>query len=551
MRRVRSTYVRSGSRRSALGRRRARRSHRAVADVVATILLLSLTVVLFAALFAFVTRFPSPPAQSTDQFQASLVTAANNSITGLTIVHLAGPSVPESAVVYLQSSVVGLPNRQFSTSGTPLAWGLGNTTFPWNLGQVWSTTFTPVVPSNANITVFIVSNNQLIFSVILGGSSNSNFAPTILASGTIPSPVGVGKSFQVYVSLGGDYAEYNASNPLKVNFGAVPGLPSANETMNTTAGTGYWVTTVASGKTTTNGTFYAFVTGTSGVGPISGEVTITISGSGGGGGGGSGSFTVLAGVTPSPPVPVITPPPNIYLTATINYTGSSSNVPVGVNFTLSQLEGGRGKAVYTNASLPGQVGDTISGPATLVVYSQSPYPGWLLNSVATITATVKLGGVGTVTGKTVLDTPNFAPGVVYVTTSSTGALGNRETGLSHSCSTSGGPNPCPYLYVTGWDNWTTSLGGPATLSVNGTVWSNVTSCPNPGVCASSTYTIGSTSVSQGSSVAINVAGSTNEWKPSGSNLRSGDVFQLTVLLTVKDGGTVVGYADSTVTITLT
>jgi len=39
-----------------------------VSDVVATILLLALTVTLFASIFAFVTSFPSPPAQNSNQF---------------------------------------------------------------------------------------------------------------------------------------------------------------------------------------------------------------------------------------------------------------------------------------------------------------------------------------------------------------------------------------------------------------------------------------------------------------------------------------------------
>ena len=84
-----------------------RRRRRGVSDVIATILLLALTVTLFGAIFAFVTSFPSPPAQSNNQFQASLFYPSNGSaswIAGVRIVHLAGPATPGSALIYLHSA---------------------------------------------------------------------------------------------------------------------------------------------------------------------------------------------------------------------------------------------------------------------------------------------------------------------------------------------------------------------------------------------------------------------------------------------------------------
>jgi hypothetical protein len=118
--------------------------------------------------------------------------------------------------------------------------------------------------------------------------------------------------------------------------------------------------------------------------------------------------------------------------------------------------------------------------------------------------------------------------------------------FSHSCSTS---TSCPYLYVTVWNNWTTGgRGGPASVSVAGTVYSNITTCPSG--CTATSYTISSTSVTAGSSVAINVAGGTTRWKPGGSGLANGDKFTLAVVLTVTNGATTVGYVYDTFVITL-
>jgi FlaG/FlaF family flagellin (archaellin) len=531
---------------------------RGVADVVATILLLALTVTLFAALFAFVTRFPSPPAQSTDQFQASLITIpSNHTITGLSILHLAGPLVQINARVYLQSSVVGLTDWQLTTSGIPVNWGLNNTTSPWNLGEVWYTKFSPELPSYDNLTVFIISGSQLVFSALLG-SSAALFPPVMITSGTTPSPVAVGATFQVYVTIGGNVAGFNSTNPLKINFASVPGLPTTAESMTCSPGpcTGAttWVFNVTSaiGKTTTNGTYYAFFGGNDSGGSLSGEVAIVITGTGSGGSGSSGGFTVLAGVSTSPPYPVPSPPPDIYLTATINYTGSSANVAVWANFTVSQLEGGREKAVYYNSTptpLAGQRGEKMTGPETLVVYSQNPYSSWLLNSTAKITATVTLAGVATVKATTTLLTLNPLAAAVYTTTSDTNPFADQDASIAPTCSNA---TTCPYLYLTVWDNWTAALGGPASLTFNGTFWSNYTACNPTGDCKDTTFAVASNTVSAGSTTAANLYSAGPRWKPglTTTNIHSA-TFLLTVLLTVSESGTTVGYVYDTFTVTVT
>ena len=126
-------------RRPAKSRWRVRRRHRAgrrgVSDVVATILLLALTVTLFASIFAFVTQFPPPPSQNNNQFQASLIyTSSGLNITTIQIVHLAGPSVPGIGQIYLKSATQ--PNApEFTSPLDPytVSSGIGGAG-TWNLG---------------------------------------------------------------------------------------------------------------------------------------------------------------------------------------------------------------------------------------------------------------------------------------------------------------------------------------------------------------------------------------------------------------------------------
>ncbi len=149
--------------------RRGRWNRRGVSDVVATILLLALTVVLFASIFAWVTTFPPAPAQNNNQFQATLRYTSNLTyISGLQILHLAGPSVSGSGSVYLESSTQ--PTAPEFANPYSISSGLGGAK-TWNLGQVWNLTFplTQMPRAGGNITVYVVYSSQLLFSVILPG----------------------------------------------------------------------------------------------------------------------------------------------------------------------------------------------------------------------------------------------------------------------------------------------------------------------------------------------------------------------------------------------
>jgi flagellin-like protein len=232
------------------------RSRRGVSEVVATILLLALTVVLFSSIFAFVTSFPAPPAQNSNQFQANLVISANASgisgvLTGVTIVHLAGPAISQQATIYLRSAVH--PTwLQFSTGYTLADGGITGT---WNLGQTWTlTSFTGGADSYVpdNITISIIQGAQLVFSDIVPGTV-LNLPPTFLSVGTTPAVPAVGQAFQIYSAVQGI-----TTAPTIVVSGLPGSLPAGSQTMHPYGGE--WVYNITAGLTTTSGTYYSFIT---------------------------------------------------------------------------------------------------------------------------------------------------------------------------------------------------------------------------------------------------------------------------------------------------
>jgi hypothetical protein len=267
-----------------LGRRgRAGQSRRAVSDVVATILLLALTVVLFASIFAFVTQFPAPPAQNSNQFQATLTSAQNGScsptcnymVASISIQHLSGPAVPLAAQVYLKSSAHPT-GPEFATPYSLAAGGLPAGR-PWNLGQTWvlNANFTgglhPQLPDN--ITIYIVSTSNLLFSVILPGQVISQ-PPTFLSVGTTPAVAVVGGAFSIYAQIQGVVPPATAV----ITVSGLPGMSAitAAQKMTYSAGTGLWTYAMASGNTTASGTFYAFITATTAAGKV-GTSAVTVS----------------------------------------------------------------------------------------------------------------------------------------------------------------------------------------------------------------------------------------------------------------------------------
>ncbi len=504
------------------GRRRGRRrGRRAVSDVVATIILLALTVTLFASIFAFVSSFPAPPAQNTNQFQASLVRSANGTyITGITILHLAGPTVPASVLVYFKSA--NYPNAPEFANPIPVGWGIGNAS-GWNLGQTWTWNFPTHTPDKLpdQITIYVVSPTQLYYSVILPGQL-IQVGPTVVDSGTTPANPGIGQTFVVWASISGTVT----AGSVYVNLGGVPGLSGTNQAM-TLNSLGLWQYTVPSGGTTAAGTYFAFITaGGAGLNTTA-AVTVTV------------ASTVVSSASLSVSVVLVPQPPTLpgtsgYLAAVVTYTGSVSGAALTVTFWANQTPGGPWKTNSTQ--LAGPTGLTISGPTSVTVYSTTPstLSAWLLNSTVVIRASATVAGVGSAQGSTTFGTANLIQGIVFST--STSFTHNGATG---GCKTTGSPL-CPFLNVTVWDNWT-ATGAPASISVSGTVTAN-----NSAGTKQYTYTIGATTVTSGSSTTVDPVGTKTRWAPT----VAGPTYTLSVWLKVTNGGVVIGYIYDTFVVTV-
>jgi len=503
---------------------RGRARRRGVSDVVATILLLALTVTLFASIFAFVTAFPSPPSQNNNQFQATMIYTNNlKYVSAIHILHLAGPSVPGTALIYLKSatqpSSPEFLNPYTVASESPAAGTVtGFTT--WNLGQVWNLTFTNSAtyqPSaSGNITIYIVSASQLLFSVILPGTPLSS-PPTIVSTAISPANPWVGDPFTVYATVAGSYT----SNSVYVNLAAVPGGPSTAQLM-TQNSQGQWTYLVSAGASA-NGTYYGFVNASNGAGQqATGAVVITISNTGG-----TSGPPISVGVVAIPQPPTVYVGTN-YFAAVITYSGSLSTAPLNVSFWVNQTSRGFTTHIpHFTTHLNGPVGLTISGPSTVTVYGTWPSSGafsaWLLNSSVWInaSATITGPGGGSASGTNSISSPNYVQGIVFTST----------TTPSHSCTLA---TNCPYIRLSVWNNWTAALGGPGSLQFSGNVYANFSTGAQTHM---GPYAISSNAVAAGASVlSLDALGGTTQWKPAQSG-----AFTITLVLTVVSGTTVVGY----------
>jgi hypothetical protein len=248
------------------GLRTARRSTRGVSDVVATILLLGLTVVIFGSILAFVIGFPAPLTQNSSQFSAQLYTETNGSalaVQSLVISHLTGPIVPASALIYLKSSLH--PKGPEFASPYPLTAGGIPAGRTWNPGQnfVLNSNFTggfhPVLPDN--ITIYIISNDNLLFSTVLPGTAVS-LPPIFYDAATTPTSPAVGQSFNISIQI----QNIVSFNNVYVNLSGLPGTFAALHRMTFIGNV--WNYTVPAGWTTASGQYYAIVNATTTLGVV-------------------------------------------------------------------------------------------------------------------------------------------------------------------------------------------------------------------------------------------------------------------------------------------
>ena len=250
---------------------------------------------------------------------------------------------------------------------------------------MWSVTFAGGQQPSAlgNITVYIVSAAQLVFSIILPGSAVS-VPPTVVSTWISPANPTVGQGFTVNATLAGSYT----SNSVYLNVGSVQSTSVVKMTQN---GQGVWGFVVKAGNTTNSGTFYGFVNASNAYGQTTtGAIVITISSTGSS----NGPLSVGVVLVPSPPNAGVTES----VQAVVTYTGSLSGLGLTVSFAGTSNPSG-----YTFTGV-GPSGVTISGPSSVTVVSLSTWTIPSPNSLYSynITATATVGALTPVTGSTLV-----------------------------------------------------------------------------------------------------------------------------------------------------
>ncbi|MHB8351813.1 MAG: hypothetical protein ACYDFT_03850 [Thermoplasmata archaeon] len=237
---------------------------RGLSDVIGTILLLGLTVTLFASVFLFVNTFPTPSPQPTGQFSAGLgytyISGVGTVIASVNLGHIAGPTLFNT--VGTQIYITASQDPTAFTAPFTVADGLGGAS-SWPLGATWSlnvTGRTLTLPDN--LTVSILTNDVLVYRDVLPGSYPT-VAPEFTNSGIVPADPFVGNSFQVYVQISDQNLRTSSSNHnVTVNYSLVPGPGFASAPplpLTWDPVTGSWQGVIPAGSTE-SGAYFVYVT---------------------------------------------------------------------------------------------------------------------------------------------------------------------------------------------------------------------------------------------------------------------------------------------------
>ena len=376
---------------------------------------------LFASIFAFVSTFPSPPAQNSNQFQASLAVSSDGKyVTGINITHLAGPTVPTSAQIYFKSA--GHPAVCPFTNPISVSPGISGNA--WTLGQTWGVPFASICgtsgsaswdPLPDNITVYVVNNANLLFSVILPGSQIVT-PPQILSTWTFPSPVPKGSAFSVDATIAGTFL----SNSVYLNLANVPGLPTTPVQMAPYQGHWVWNSTGNSTGPTMAGSYTGFinVSGPNGA-SVYGTVAITVISNAGG---------IIVSITAIP---------------------TSGVVPLHVSFAAS-VSGANGSLSYA-WDFGDLEGNTSTSPAPTDWYNTSG------SYLVSLTVTDSTGNQGSATQIITAKLANHVQAITWST----------RTTVTYGCSGSWSGYNCPDLDWRAWNNGTYGVVVSGTEYANG------------------------------------------------------------------------------------
>ncbi len=238
------------------------RRRRGVSEIVATILLLGMTILLFTSVFYLVNHFPTPPPQPEDQFSAALSYGGSGGtqVTAVSITHLSGPTIYGSllsqAAIYLSSQAH--PTAFSGHSPFTIAQGLASGGTNWAFGQIWTLSLTSYsLTAPDNITVSVIASGVLLFRDVLYASPQAA-RPYFTVTTITPTGVTHGSgSFELYVNASVVFLT-TSGDSVSLNLSEV-GISGA-VAMTGSGASGTYTYSGAATAPTTAGTYYIFLT---------------------------------------------------------------------------------------------------------------------------------------------------------------------------------------------------------------------------------------------------------------------------------------------------
>jgi FlaG/FlaF family flagellin (archaellin) len=213
-------------------RRRLRSDRRAVSDVIANILILSMTVILFAIIFYYVVNLPVPPNRPRLAIQASLESDAGfspGSTIYVNLSHLGGIALYVAATLITVSTPDGAALFTLADGGIDQLFEVGST---WRYSEPNAGGPIPLLNNATSVTVQILdtASNSVVWAGPVAPQSNL-FGPQIIA-GTSPTVVcALSNSYQIWARIvdpeGGDIVSvefrssalgYSLYTPMYYNF---------------------------------------------------------------------------------------------------------------------------------------------------------------------------------------------------------------------------------------------------------------------------------------------------------------------------------------------
>ncbi|MGB9636560.1 MAG: CARDB domain-containing protein, partial [Thermoplasmata archaeon] len=188
------------------GRSRLRHSSRGVSEVIATLLILAITVTLFSSIFAWIQMMPPPTVKRYTELSAKLDVVFDGSYYSfyVNITHVGGDTL------YASSTSIIIAPEKF-TQRYQLKLSDGGIADNWEAGEVWSWHTPSIFDSTSSVVVQIIDTvkNLLVWSSVLY-PKETNTPPAILERGVLPDPVSVGGQFKVWAIVKDEDLNFNS-----------------------------------------------------------------------------------------------------------------------------------------------------------------------------------------------------------------------------------------------------------------------------------------------------------------------------------------------------